>query len=237
MVKTGFAAFATTTLLLLLLGTGAHGRLRTLRAPVDEFVALAHSQHRECTAIYEVRVEPGLTVQGNDLGMLPTHGKDTTITPEDPRYANFHPWTNGGASRRTFGGNFLREPYRDDPARQARAADKSSVTALTEPDATPLGFKRDTLRQYHSVCVHVRGVHGRWVEIMAESLQPDQQLCVADWDRPDLAANTRKGHNHHARRPPLHVPRVDKQRRRERPVRGQHVGQVLLPRLLRRPRL
>ena len=171
------------------LSLGAHGRLRTLRAPVDEFVALAHSQHRECTAIYEVRVEPGLTVQGNDLGMLPTHGKDTTITPEDPRYANFHPWTNGGASRRTFGGNFLREPYRDDPARQARAADKSSVTALTEPDATPLGFKRDTLRQYHSVCVHVRGVHGRWVEIMAESLQPDQQLCVADWDRPDLAEN------------------------------------------------
>ncbi|EGD82066.1 hypothetical protein PTSG_02747 [Salpingoeca rosetta] len=169
--------------------SGVHGVVNTIRAPVDEFMALMHAEHQECTAIYEAVLDPDLTVQGNDIGMWPTHGKDTTITPDDPRYSNFHPWTNGGTIQRTFGDNFEREPYRDDPARQARAADKQSVTALTEDDATPLGFQRDTLRQYHAVCVHVRRVHERWVEIMAETLQPDQQVCVTDWNRPDLAEN------------------------------------------------
>lgn len=155
---------------------------------MDEFEALAKSEHRECTAIYTVNLEPGLTVQGNDIGMLPAQGVDTTITPDDPEWENFRPWTEGNPHR-TFGENNERQPFRDNPSRQARAEDMNSVTALTEVDATPLGFQRDTLRMYHAVCVHVRGVYSRWVEIMAESLQPDQQICVRDWDRPDLAEN------------------------------------------------
>lgn len=119
------------------------------------------------------------TNQGNDLSMLPTHGKDTSVYRNT---ANFR-----DINSRNIGGDFTNEPFANDPEKQAKAAAQFSVTALTEniDVSFPLGFKQDVLHQYHAVCVNIIGVAGRWVEIMAQSTQSNQQICVDDWKPAD----------------------------------------------------
>ena len=68
--------------------------------------------------------------------------------------------------------------------------------------ATPLGFIEARLHMYYGVCVEVVGIAdtagrgnvavepknslgGRWVEIMAETMVKDQQICVKDQSHPD----------------------------------------------------
>ena len=113
-------------------------------------------------------------MQGSDMGMLPPMGKDTTA----------------------FNGvNYIGFPFPKDAAKQASAAMLNSVTALTEGssgrtelnDAYPLGFHTDVLEYEYSICVEVRNVFNRWVEIMAEA--PERSLCVTDWKKTGTAAN------------------------------------------------
>jgi hypothetical protein len=158
------------------------------RAPVNEYELRSRfTTDMECTAIYTVNLEAQFTTQGNDLGMLAAHGADTRIPNEDPRLQNFG---GIGGLKPNIGTDWRGHPFPTDSVKQAAARAQQSVTALTEvTTATPWGFQRDMLHMYHAVCVNVRGVQGRWVEIMAESLQPDQQICVQDWKRPNLAEN------------------------------------------------
>eukprot|EP00730_Choanoeca_flexa_P011846 TRINITY_DN2845_c0_g1_i1.p1 TRINITY_DN2845_c0_g1~~TRINITY_DN2845_c0_g1_i1.p1 ORF type:complete len:314 (+),score=78.51 TRINITY_DN2845_c0_g1_i1:98-1039(+) len=151
----------------------------------DQYEARTESDHQECTAIYNVKLEGRHTTQGNDLGMTATHGKDTRISPSDPRYQNFASAGINGP----IGRDWRNYPFPNSVEKQAAAARRQSVTALTEDTATPMGFVRSVMYEYHSVCVNVEGVYNRWVEIMAESLKPDQQICVMDWKRPNLAEN------------------------------------------------
>ncbi len=121
-----------------------------------------------------VDLQSKYTVQGSDLGMLPPMGKDTTA----------------------FGGsNYINFPFPRDAAKQANAVSRNSVTALTEStggrtelnDAYPLGFHADVLEYEYSICVEVRNVYNRWIEIMAEA--PDRAVCVSDWKKTSTAAN------------------------------------------------
>jgi hypothetical protein len=145
------------------------------RKPTDDLASIG-STHPECSAIYTVTLDEQYTTQGNDIGMLPPHGID-----------NRFPKSSGG----TYPGkDYTNEPFANDPVKQAAARAKFSVTALTEltgrcstEDAYPLGFKSDTIRAYHAVCVSVRNVHDRWLEIMAASYEQDNSICVEDWDR------------------------------------------------------
>ena len=133
-----------------------------------------NSQYPECTAVYKVTLSSQWTNQGNDVSMLPPMGINTTQ------------W--GGA-------NYIGYPYPNDPVKQARAAALNSVTALTEPtggfttynDAYPLGFQTDLLRYSYSVCVQVKNVYNRWVEVMAYA--KDKPICVTDYNKPDLNSN------------------------------------------------
>jgi hypothetical protein len=121
-----------------------------------------------------VSLQDKYTVQGSDMGMLPPMGKDTTEFK---------------------GANYVRFPFPNDVAKQANAAMQNSVTALTEGssgrtelnDAYPLGFHTDVLEFESSICVEVRNVFNRWVEIMAEA--PDRALCVSDWKKTNTAGN------------------------------------------------
>ena len=125
------------------------------------------------TFFQTVNLDAQFAVQGGDLGMLPPMGKNTTA----------------------FGGqNYIGYPFPNDPVKQARAAAMNSVTALTEStggftnlnDAYPLGFQTDTLRYDYYICVYVKNVYNRWVEIMVES--DDRSVCVSDWRKPPNAA-------------------------------------------------
>ncbi|EDQ92398.1 uncharacterized protein MONBRDRAFT_35481 [Monosiga brevicollis MX1] len=168
--------------------------VKTLREPMDEYAAALQATHRECTAIYQVDFEARYTTQGNDLGMLPAQGVDTTVVSTDPEYANFADIMASNPddypAGEAIGANLIGEPKKNDVVAQAYAASQYSVTALTEVNtATPIGYQRDMIHIYHSVCVNFTNVGKRWVEIMAQSLQSDQQICVADWNRPNLAEN------------------------------------------------
>ncbi len=117
---------------------------------------------------------PQFTNQGNDTSMLPPMGRNTTA----------------------FGGaNYLNFPFPNDPVKQAAAAALNSVTALTEStggftplnDAYPLGYQTDVLKYDYSICVYVRNVYNRWVEIMVEA--DNHAICVSDWRKPDQNDN------------------------------------------------
>lgn len=131
-----------------------------------------------CTAIYNVTLLPAFTTQGNDVGMLQPHGRNTS------NFGNVYSANWAGQNLATIGADYSKFPFPNDAAKQAYAKSIFSVTALTEPTGTPLGFKPDTLRMHYSVCVRLFGVQSRWVEVMAQSPQPDRKLCVSDW-RPD----------------------------------------------------
>jgi hypothetical protein len=142
----------------------------------------------ECTSIYEVTLSADMNNQCNDLSMLPPHGADLTGC----ELGNANDWRNW--------------PYPNSAEKQNIAKAKFSVTALTESsgrgyttpfnqpnkatqDAYPLGFNSATIKEYHSVCVTVKNVGQRWVEIMAQSVQQDKSMCVTDWKKPDLNEN------------------------------------------------
>jgi hypothetical protein len=110
---------------------------------------------------YLVTLSSAFVVQGQDLGMLPPHGVNTSAF--------------------VGGSNYIGYPYQNDVMKQAAAAAANSVTALTEPDASPIGFKTDILRYEYSICVRVKNVYNRWVEIMAQT--PSSEICVTDWNK------------------------------------------------------
>lgn len=136
------------------------------------------------------------------------HGKDTTQhRPEEGS-----PWPFTGEYddnfKKNFGQDWVGQPGKTDSEKQARAKSMASVTALTEQDATPLGFERSNLHMYYGVCVEVVGIKSvggwqgnrlavepndslgpRWLEIMAQTAHPDQQICVKDIGRPDTQDN------------------------------------------------
>lgn len=144
---------------------------------------------KKCTVVYEVDFSHTYSAQGNDLGMLPPHGIDSRIPSTDSRIKNFHEFNTNNDAEFTIGADYRNHPFPNDAAKQQAAEARRSKTALTEMSGTPIGFKRDTLYEYNSVCVRLKGVKGRWVEIMAETTQPNQKICVTDWEREDMSDN------------------------------------------------
>lgn len=156
---------------------------------MTESQAASQATDKICTAIYLINLRPEYTTQGNDIAMLQPHGKNTsgfgTLFPN---------WANTGIDVTTVGADYTKFPFPTDVAKQSLAASMFSVTALTDPTGTPIGFKLDTMRMYYSVCVQVRGVTNRWIEIMAQTPQPDRKVCVSDW-RPDNTGRTNLNQN------------------------------------------
>eukprot|EP00054_Salpingoeca_dolichothecata_P037106 m.9750 g.9750 ORF g.9750 m.9750 type:complete len:315 (-) comp7255_c0_seq1:163-1107(-) len=138
-------------------------------------------QYPQCTKVYIVTPKGELTTQGNDLGMLPADGIDTSEFEINGVYQN-------NRVKNVKGSNRVGEPSDSDSA-NAWAKSQHSVTALTEDDATPIGFQRDTINHYLSVCVFVQNVQGRWLEVMATTVHEDQSLCVTDFGKVDLQEN------------------------------------------------
>lgn len=167
--------------------TGSQAAVTVTRNDIPEDKAI-NSPNPECTSMFTVTLEAQYSTQGNDLGMLPTHGHDSRIPSTDDRYKNFNDQPGYGSSLR-IGADWRDHPFPRDAAKQAAARAQASVTALTEPTASPVGFQRATARKHYAVCVTIKNTKNRWLEIMAESLQPDQQICVSDWNRPNLADN------------------------------------------------
>lgn len=153
---------------------------QVIRAPMTGSEAMAQATDKICTAIYLITLQPQYTTQGNDLGMLQPHGINST------GYGALYPlnWANSGVNINNVGADYSKYPFPNDVAKQSLASSMFSVTALTDPTGTPIGFKMETMRMYYSVCVQVRGVFNRWVEIMAQTPQPDRKICVSDW-KPD----------------------------------------------------
>lgn len=168
-------------------GQTYHG-VKVIRAPTDPDNLDPNGASPECTAIYEVDLSTDNTNQCNDLSMLPPHGADLTGCD----IGNDRDWRNW--------------PFPNNAEKQNIAKAKFSVTALTEPsgrayttpfttpnkaqqDAYPLGFQTDVVKEYHSVCVTIKNVGQRWIEIMAQSVQQDKSMCVTDWNKPDLNEN------------------------------------------------
>jgi hypothetical protein len=142
----------------------------------------------ECTSIFSVDLEAQYSNQGNDISMTQTQGKDTRIPMTDPRYNNFNDLPGWGTTL-VIGFDYRNFPFPNNTAVQAQAAAAYSVPSLTQPSGTPMGFVQATSRMYYSVCVNVIGTYGRWVEIMAEVLHSQQQICVSDWNRVQLNTN------------------------------------------------
>jgi hypothetical protein len=92
--------------------------------------------------------------------MLQPHGKNTSGfgTLYGANWADVNPLI--------VGADYTNFPFPTNAAKQAAAKSMFSVTALTDPTGTPIGFKLEMLRMYYSVCVKVRGVNNRWVEVM-----------------------------------------------------------------------
>lgn len=114
-----------------------------------------------CTSIYNVTLLPAYTTQGNDIGMLQPHGRNTSGF--GTLYAAN--WANQ-PNLAAIGADYTKFPFPTNAAKQSYAKSIFSVTALTEPEGTPLGFKLDTLRMHYSVCVRFFGIQNRWMEIM-----------------------------------------------------------------------
>lgn len=160
------------------------------RAPTNDFGALNSGSDQICTAIYTVNLRPEFTTQGNDIGMLQPHGINTSNFGY--KYQQY--WENPIVPLNTIGYDYTNSPFPTDAAKQAQAKAMFSVTALTDPTGTPIGFKLEIMRMYFSVCVHIKGVQNRWVEIMAQTPQPNRKICYSDWmpdgsGRPNLNAN------------------------------------------------
>lgn len=164
-----------------LAGLPLNAGVMTLRAN-SKPAAIASCAYPQCTAIYRVYLHKNYTTQCNDYGMLVPDGIDQTPCSSVPFYS----------SARLVNG--VGEPFKDDQVKQAAALALSSVTALTEPTGQPIGFHSDVLLEYYGVCVQVFGVSdhqvpNRWVEIMAESKEPQRSFCVTDFDKPLLREN------------------------------------------------
>jgi len=164
----------------------------------------------ECSSYYRINLGADNSNQGNDLSHSPVHGKDTT--QHRPAEDSTSPWPFEGEYdtkfKKSFGRDWVGEPHKTNSEKQARAKSMASVTALTEDDATPLGFHRSNLHMYYGVCVEVVGIKSvtgweknrlaieptdslgpRWLEIMAQTAHPDQQICVKDIGRADTQDN------------------------------------------------
>jgi hypothetical protein len=113
-----------------------------------------------CTSIYNVTLLPAFTTQGNDIGMLQPHGRNTS------GFGTLYSKNWGNIDLSTIGMDYTNFPFPNNPAKQSAAKSIFSVTALTEPEGTPLGFKLDTLRMHYSVCVRFFGIGSRWIELM-----------------------------------------------------------------------
>lgn len=161
--------------------------VKIIRAPKFDHEVRMFDQDRECSAIYEVELDPVWTTQGNDIGMLPPHGKNMAEVLEGN--VNFKDKIAQLQAKATWAKDWTKYPYPNDATKQAQAAAQYKPTALSEPRATPLGFKQDVMRYGHEICIRVKNVGRRWVEIMAQSSLPDQQICVSDWKKEHLGEN------------------------------------------------
>lgn len=150
--------------------------VRVERHPVSPTVAHLCDADVECSAKYVLTLS-GRYVTGemcNDLGALPPHGVDQTKCTE----------TDSVVYPATQMDNYVGHPFPTDGVKQSVAREARSVTALTESGeectsskgngtnahcAFPLGFKSDIIVKNLGVCVEVRGVQDKWVEIMAQS--------------------------------------------------------------------
>jgi len=179
---------SSSTLVVLLLATVVSVTLAAVTIQrVDAPEAVYKGQgNEECTSIYTITLEPQWTTQANDIAHSPPHGKNTL------GYGSIEPnrWVDWTVPITQIGADYTNQPFANNPDKQAQAKAKFSVTALTEPSATPLGFISATSRMYHSVCVRVRNVGRRWVELMVQTTNPNQQMCVPDW-RPDNITESR----------------------------------------------
>jgi hypothetical protein len=137
----------------------------------------------ECASIFLVTLEPQHTIQGNDIGITTPHGANVTVID----LSQTDDWKDWPGLTGTLGGDYTNEPFRSDAEKQALARAMFSVTALTESTATPVGFLSSTLRERSAVCVYVRNVGRRWVEVMAETKNSNQQICVQDWKPEDVS--------------------------------------------------
>lgn len=187
-------------------GTVVYGDLNTgvraIRKPVSAEVARLCSSDDDCTAIYRVDLSSRFTTgppNCNDIGMLPPHGKDQTECRTNP----------DGTANALFPQSvpltdYTDHPFKNDGVKQSVAASKNAVTAITEETtdcfsngnrncAFPLGFYADTILKNKKICVQVRNVQDKWVEIMAASRAgSDASFCVRDRLKDD-AANGDKG--------------------------------------------
>jgi hypothetical protein len=131
---------------------------------MTEAEALLQPTNKICTAIYTIYLRPEFTTQGNEIGMLQPHGKNTS------GYGAYYNATSGTwadiANLNTIGADYTNYPYPLNVSKQSAAKAGFSVTALVDANGTPLGFKLDVMRMYFSVCVQIRNVQNRWVEIM-----------------------------------------------------------------------
>lgn len=153
------------------------------RKPVSPEVARLCDANDDCTAIYTVSLSSRWTTgppNCNDIAMLPPHGVDQTEC------------TNLGGGLR----NYTDHPFQNDPVRQSIAKAQGAVTALTQETtrcfendgvmknnncAFPLGYYSDTIKKNKKICVRVRNVMDKWVEIMAASKGgSDASFCVRD---------------------------------------------------------
>lgn len=129
--------------------------------------------------------------------MLPPHGVDQTLCNNTDLFRPYALNLN----------NYVGHPYPTDGVKQSVAASKNAVTALTEETnncfsndrdsnancAFPLGFYSDTIKKNKKICVKVRNVRDKWVEIMGSTRSgSDASFCVADRLK-DAAAGGDKG--------------------------------------------
>lgn len=162
-------------------GASQNGGIIVLRSPTQPS-RISNCNYPKCTAIYRVNLNAAYTTQCNDFGMVSPDGLNQTKCNTVPIFQKAGMVDNTNS------------PHAKNPEYQDAAAALFSVTALTSPTATPLGFHADTLIEYYGVCVQVFGVSdpvvpNRWVEIMAQSKQQDRQFCVTDFDNPALHDN------------------------------------------------
>lgn len=176
---------------------GENTGMKVLRSPMGADRSNLCAASPECTAIYEVTLQQKFSSgppNCNDIGMLPAHGRDMR---ECEKIA---PKLYSANSQK----DFTSHPFPDDVVKQNSAARKNSHTALEEETkecwkddhcAFPLGFMSDAILKSKAVCVRVKGVQDKWVEIMASSRQGSDggSFCVKDWGKESEQACTKEG--------------------------------------------
>lgn len=168
--------------------------IQVLRHPVSPEVAELCDTDVECGARYIAHLSFDFVTGGpncNDVAMLPPHGIDQRECTA----------VDGTAYPTNKMKDLRRHPFPNNGVKQSLAMEAGSTTALLESGincrttagngdntqcAFPYGFKTDMIHKRLGICVEVRNVQDRWVEIKAEP-QPGSggaSFCVRDRNAP-----------------------------------------------------